>query len=86
MLQAAHVPTAGALHDAPVSIFLAAFFFAFSEATEGLQTSKAAKTTTHRDFVIRPPRELVSCYSPLLPEQALDVSRSIILLLIGLRA
>jgi hypothetical protein len=53
MLQAAHVPTAGTLHDAPTSTFaFAPFFLAFSVAIEGLQTRTAAIITTKCAFVI----------------------------------
>jgi hypothetical protein len=46
MLHAAHVPTAGALHDVPVSTFGFAFFFALSCAMAGPQSRHAATSAT----------------------------------------
>jgi hypothetical protein len=56
MLQAAHVPTAGALHEAPVStFFLAALFFCFSEPSAGADISTAQTKPISRDFGMFPP-------------------------------
>jgi hypothetical protein len=44
ILQAAHLPTAGALHEAPVSGFLAFGFF-FSAASTGLEARQSASRT-----------------------------------------
>ena len=52
MLHAAHAPTAGALHEAPVSTLGFAFLFAFSLAIEGLQINSAARRAMQCDFVM----------------------------------
>jgi hypothetical protein len=53
ILQAAHLPTAGALHEAPVSGFFALGFF-FSAASAGLHASSAVMKAISRGFIMAP--------------------------------
>jgi hypothetical protein len=53
MAQDAQAPTAGALHDAAISVLaLAVFFFAFSYAIDGAQMKNAAPSATQCDRFI----------------------------------
>jgi hypothetical protein len=55
MVHAAQVPTAGALHDAPVAtLFLAALFLCFSAPSAGADISTAHTKPISRDFGIFP--------------------------------
>jgi hypothetical protein len=65
MLHAAHGPTAGALHEAPVSILdLAAFRLDFSEAMDEPHIRNAAMIAMQYDFFKMTSR--VECSSRLL--------------------
>ena len=55
MLHAAQVPTAGALHEAPVSTFFFSGFFFLSYAEAGADASRSAARATHSCFVMVPP-------------------------------
>jgi hypothetical protein len=71
MLHAAQGPTAGALHEAPVSTFdFALLFFDFSYAIEGPHIRNAATAAMQYDFIIV--GSLVEHSSPLL-QRPLDV-------------
>jgi hypothetical protein len=56
IVHAAHRPTAGALHDAPASIFsfFALAFFFFSEASAGFTISTPVNNATTRLLTVRP--------------------------------
>ena len=55
MLHAAQGPTAGALHEAPVSTFFFSGFFFLSYAEAGADASKIASRATESRFVMVPP-------------------------------
>src|SRR5688572_31451397 len=55
MLHAAQRPTAGALHDAPVSSFFLFSAFFFCEPSAGCEASMAASSARTSDFLISPP-------------------------------
>jgi hypothetical protein len=56
IVHAAHTPTAGALHDAPASIFsfFALAFFFFSEANAGFTISTPVRSAMMRLLTVRP--------------------------------